>query len=70
MTEPWEGKIAARKLDGDAWEAWPLHVPPSISGKRDRPRCYPHAATEAEAKAKAWEKFAPVYPVLLLSGSW
>ena len=62
--------VKVSKKDGDRWEAWIVSDKVAkLRGDRAERRTV-HADSEEDAKAKAFELFAPRYPFMLLSGEY
>ena len=59
--------ITVKRKRGDTWEAWITHAPKSPTTRKPVRR-YVHATTEDEARAEAFEAFATVYPILMITG--
>ena len=60
--------IRLKYKGGDLWESWVAHAP-KAPGSRKPVRRTVHARTEDEAREAAFEAFATVYPVLMVSGA-
>ena len=59
--------IQVTRKGGDMWEAWITHAPKSPTTRKPVRR-YVHAATEDEARAEAFDTFATLYPILMVTG--
>ena len=59
--------IKVKSKGGDLWEAWITHAPKSPTTRKPVRR-YVHALSEDEARTEAFEAFATVYPVLMITG--
>ena len=59
--------ISVSRKRGDLWESWITNAPKSPTTRKPVRRSV-HASTEDEARAKAYDVFLTVYPILMITG--